>query len=85
MSKLFQIFWFDCCQIDPDGAVSEVLIQRRRRIFLQVSIFPAKVIQTGFFIPDEMSSSELVLVDQLYRVTGLHKRIPLCVSDQNGS
>ena len=78
-AKFLQIFGFDCCQIDTDDAVADVLIQRYGWVFLQVSIFPAKVVQTCLLVPDQVSATALILVDQLHRVTRLPQRIPLCV------
>ena len=67
-AKLLQIFWLYSCQIDPDDAVSDVFIQRCCWVFLQVSVFPAQVVQTCLLIPDQMSAAKLILVDQLHRI-----------------
>ena len=84
-NQVLQIFGFDCCQIDTDDAVSDVLIQRCSWVFLHRSIFPAQVIQAGLLVTDQVSAAKLVLVDQLHSIGRLHQRIPLGVSDQNGS
>ena len=57
LAKLLQIFRFDRCQIDTDDAVADVLMQRCRWVFLQVSIFPAQVVQARFFIPYYMPTA----------------------------